>query len=182
MTVDPLQRPARVARRIPGYSRVRRLLVPLVRGNDLLRSIAERLWLTPERRHDGSSSDITPGNLIDGLGARSLPVILIDARGLAGDDLVAVVDEIAELQLLTAGFRPVIVQSHADFGAVRRYGFPVEMMDETDHNQDRSQVPVPSPTWEALRAAYGTALMLELSQAELSDMHRSLLLSFATDS
>lgn len=177
MTVDPLQRPARIARRLPGYSRLRRVLVPLVRGNDVLRRVAERLWLTAgEQRFDGSGTDITAGNLLDGIGRNTLPVVLIDARGLAADALSAVVEEIAELQLLTAGFRPVIIQSHADFSAVRRYGYPAEMM-----NHDR-EAGVPGPTWTFVHRAYRTALVLDVTEPRLSDKHRGLLLSFASDS
>lgn len=177
-SADPLARPARIARRIPGYTRIRRVLVPRVRGNDVLRRAAERLWLTPQPTADGSGSQITAGNLVGGVGRHTLPVVLVDARKLDGPGLGPVLDEIAELQLLTAGFRPVIIQSHPDFAAARRYGYPVELMKVLDPNDSR--IDVPGPTWESLRRTYGSVILLELSATELTDAQRGMLLSLVT--
>lgn len=179
-STDPLARPARIARRIPGYPRLRRLLVPRVRESDVLRRVAERLWLAPQRTADGRGSHITAGNLLGGVGLAALPVLLVDVRRLDGSELGQVLDEIAEIQLLTAGFRPVIIQSHADFSAARRYGYPVELMKVLDPND--SSVDVPGPTWESLMRAYGSALFLEVSTTELTQSQRRILLAFATSS
>ena len=43
----------------------------------------------------------------------------------------AVIDEVAEMQLLGAGFRPVFLLDTPAFGRARSYGYPVELVTPT---------------------------------------------------
>jgi hypothetical protein len=51
-----------------------------------------------------------------------------DAADERGNVIDAVVDEVAELQPLGAGFRPVFLLDTPAFGQARSYGYPVELV------------------------------------------------------
>ncbi len=72
-----------------------------------------------------------PGRLLAGLGVERLPVILVSLVGFAdgiGERAVvsevvdAVIDDVAEMQLLGAGFRPVFLLDTPAFTRARSYG------------------------------------------------------------
>uniref|UniRef100_UPI003979C744 hypothetical protein n=1 Tax=Salmonella sp. SAL4447 TaxID=3159902 RepID=UPI003979C744 len=77
-----------------------------------------------------------PGRLLAGIGVEQLPAVLISLVGLAdgvtangttGRIIDAVIDEVAELQLLGAGFRPVFLLDMPAFSRARSYGYAVEL-------------------------------------------------------
>lgn len=57
-----------------------------------------------------------------------LPVVLINAIGVAGAAIPGVLAQIADLQTRTAGFRPLLLTSTPVFRQVRPYGWPVELV------------------------------------------------------
>lgn len=57
-----------------------------------------------------------------------LPVVLINAIGVAGEAIPGVLAQIADLQTRTAGFRPLLLTSTPAFRQVRPYGWPVELV------------------------------------------------------
>jgi hypothetical protein len=80
---------------------------------------------------------VAPGRLLAGIGVEQLPVVLVSLVGLADDVaenavpgkvIDAVIDEVAELQLLGAGFRPVFLLDTPAFSRVRSYGYAVELV------------------------------------------------------
>lgn len=175
-STDPLAPIARVARRIPGYPLARRLLVPWVRGNAVFRAIAHRLWVT-EVTPDGRGADLTPGNLLAGVGLHALPVVVFVLTGVPETRLDEVVDEIAGIQLVTAGFRPVLLLDRPDFACARKYGFAAELMPSvTEAQQDQVRY------WERIRRAYGTGIVCEVSSEGLSPTQRGFLLSLTHES
>ncbi len=136
MPEDSLQTAARLARRMPGYRWVRRRAVPRIRQSAAARALAHRIF---PGQSDGSGPpvDVAPGRLLAGIGVEQLPVVLVSLVGLADDVaenavrgkvIDAVIDEVAELQLLGAGFRPVFLLDTPAFSPVRSYGYAVELV------------------------------------------------------
>lgn len=175
-STDPLAPMARLARRIPGYPIARRILIPWIRRNTVISAIAHRLWVT-EVTADGRGADLTAGNLLAGVGLQVLPVVMFVLADLPEAQLASVVDEIAGIQLLTSGFRPVLVLGRPDFEAARKYGYAAELMlPAADGQTDQVRY------WERLRHAYGTALVCEVTEGGLTPTQRAFLLSLAHES
>lgn len=128
--LDPLRRGARLVRRVPGYRRLRRTLVPKLRRNRTLRTVAHRIWAVrrTDRRHRVPSSDLTAGSLLGGVGTENLPVVGIIAFEQSVQALGGLVDVVAEEQLLSAAFRPLFVLDQPAFATTRTYGFPTELV------------------------------------------------------
>lgn len=131
---------ARLARRAPGYSYARRTLLPRVRANTTVRGLAKRVFELDAAA--GAIVDLAPGRLLGGIGTERLPVVAILALDVDERALGALVDEVARRQLMTAGFRPVIVSSTTDFVATQRYGFVTELL------VDEESWPYPDRSWQ----------------------------------
>lgn len=113
-------------RQLPGVAAARRRLPPLLRRNKALRLMARRLYGI-----DATApvpSDVAAGRLVDGMGTERLPVVLVVIFGTDSETIEHVADEVARLQVATAGFRPVFVTDVPAFGAFRRYGYPAELL------------------------------------------------------
>ncbi|SDT47444.1 hypothetical protein [Microlunatus soli] len=168
VSADDLLAPmARRARRLPGFPMLRRVVLPRVRQNTTFRAIARKLWAS-DVLPDGRGADLTAGNLLAGTGLEALPVAVFDLSGVPAESIQQVVDSIAELQLLTAGFRPVLVLPTPDFGCARCYGYPAELM-PTAESADRVRF------WQHVRRAYGTSVLYEVGPAGLSATQKSFL-------
>jgi hypothetical protein len=134
------------------------------------------LWVT-EVTPDGRGVDLTAGNLVAGVGLQALPVVIFALADVPETRLESVVDEIAALQLLTAGFRPVLLLDQPDFACARKYGYGAELIPPlSDRQSDQVRY------WERLRRTYGTALVCEVSGDRLSQTQRLFLLSLAHES
>jgi hypothetical protein len=81
--------------------------------------------------------ELAAGRFLAGIGTERLPVILLGLLGLADgiDDntatsevVEAVIDDVAEMQLLGAGFRPVFLLDTPAFNRARSYGYVVELI------------------------------------------------------
>ena len=137
MSEDSLRTAARLARRMPGYRWVRRRAVPRIRQSAAARALAHRMFPSQSSNGSGPPVDVAPGRLLAGVGVEQLPVVLVSLVGLADDVaehsavgkvIDAVIDEVAELQLLGAAFRPVFLLDYPAFSQVRSYGYPVELV------------------------------------------------------
>jgi len=137
------------------------------------RAIARKLWVS-EVLPDGRGADLTAGNLLAGIGLEGLPVAIFVLADVPPELIGEVVDDIARIQLLTAGFRPVLVLPTADFGCARRYGYPAELMPTLP--DPPSQVRF----WRRLRRAYGTTLFCEVGPSGMSVIQRSFLLALSS--
>jgi hypothetical protein len=186
---DPLQTAARLARRMPGYRWVRRRAVPRIRRSAAARAVAHRLFPVRSSGGSGPPADVAAGRLLAGMGVEQLPVILFSLIGLTDGTaenaavskvVDAVIDEVAETQLLGAGFRPVFLLDTPAFGRVRSYGYAVELV-------------MPAAGWVgggvewsdyvgarvgSVRAAYGVSVVICVGGGGLDGVARGVLRSF----
>ena len=81
--------------------------------------------------------ELSAGRLLGSAGTDRLPVILLSLVGLAdgdgrnrpiGDVVDGVIDDVAEMQLLGAGFRPVFLLDTPAFSRARSYGYVAELV------------------------------------------------------
>ena len=175
---DPLRRAARVSRRVPGYRYLRRKLVPRLRRSPAARALAHRIFAVEPR--EGSSvrapSDITAGTLLGGIGVERLPVVLIVLIGTPTNRIGEVAEEVARLQVLGAGFRPVFVVDSPTFAPIRRFGYVIELV------TPRDSWTVEEPWSEYLRrrfasmlSAYGVHVVVTVGSDGLDDGGRATL-------
>lgn len=164
------------AGRLPGVMSARRRLVMRARNSVKLRRLAQRVFAV-----DGAASappDVAPGQVIGGVGTESLPVVLVVVIGADAATLESVVDETARLQIVGAGFRPVIVSDADALAHIRRYGYPSELL------VSRSSWSGP-PTWDEyvrerlalLFAAYRANAAVTIGPGGFDDASRSVLSS-----
>jgi hypothetical protein len=191
---DPLLRAARLARRMPGYYWVRRRAVPRIRRSGAARVLAYRLFAAGA--HVEAPMELAARRLLTGLGTERLPVILLSLVGLTngigtngsrGQVVEAVIDEVAELQLLGAGFRPVFLLDMPAFSRARSYGYLVELV--TPHSAwsaESADWSAESADWSdyiaarvaSMRRAYGVSAMITVGADGLDDAARGVLRSF----
>jgi len=131
---DPLRRAARTARRIPGYRYLRRVVVPRLRRSPAARALAYRIFAVESGRRTsaGGWSDVTAGNLLGGIGLERLPVVLLVLIGTPTDRIAQIVEEVATMQVLGAGFRPIFVIDSPTFAPIRRFGYLAELITPRD--------------------------------------------------
>jgi hypothetical protein len=186
---DPLLTAARLARRMPGYRWVRRRTVPRIRRNRAARALAYRLFSAGSTAYVQAPPELAAGRLLAGLGTERLPVILLslvgltngmDTNGSSGQVVDDVIDEIAEIQLLRAGFRPVFLLDTPAFSRARSYGYLVELV------TPRTAWSGESADWSdyvsarvaSMAKAYGLSAMITVGPDGLNDAARGVLRSF----
>ncbi|MVA77759.1 hypothetical protein GC722_17315 [Auraticoccus sp. F435] len=170
---DPLVRAARLARRVPGYRRARRAVVPRLRRSSLLRTLAHRLWAVrkSDRRGGVASSDITAGSLLGGVGTENLPVLGILALGVPAEALTEVVDEVAQEQLLQASFRPVFVVDQPAFAVTRRFSYVTELVLPRDGWVDEAPwLEYLARRLDSVQETYGVSSWLRVPPGGLDDV------------
>jgi hypothetical protein len=179
---------------MPGYYWVRRRAVPRIRRSGAARVLAYRLFAAGA--HVEAPLELAAGRLLTGLGTERLPVILLSLVGLtngigtngsSGQVVEAVIDEVAELQLLGAGFRPVFLLDMPAFSRARSYGYLVELV--TPHSAwsaESADWSAESADWSdyiaarvaSMRRAYGVSAMITVGADGLDDAARGVLRSF----
>ena len=120
------RRLVKVTRRVPGYRRLRRLVLLRIQQSTIVRALVKQVF--PLQATMTAPVDVTPGRVITGDGTRALPVIAVVMVGLPDEKVYAVVDEVAELQLLGAGFRPVLISDSPILSAALQFGYPLELL------------------------------------------------------
>jgi hypothetical protein len=185
---DSLQTAARLARRMPGYRWVRRRAVPRIRQSAAARALAHRMFPS-QANGSRPPADVAPGRLLAGIGVEQLPVVLVSLVGLAdhvaenavrGKVIDAVIDEVAELQLLGAGFRPVFLLDTPAFSRVRSYGYAVELVTAA---ATWSGEPADWPEYigarvASMRRTYGVSAVVTVGPGGLDNPARGLLRSY----
>jgi hypothetical protein len=189
---DPLRTAARLARRMPGYRWIRRRAVPRIRQSAAARALAYRLFALESRMSTASVEpplELAAGRLLGGVGTERLPVVLLSLVGLADGNgknpavdgtVDAVIDDVAELQLLGAGFRPVFLLDALLFSRARSYGYVVELVTA------RTAWPGEPADWSEYLAArvasmtntYGVSAVITVGPDGLDDVGRAVLRSF----
>jgi hypothetical protein len=186
---DQLQSVARLARRMPGYRWVRRRAVPRIRRSAAARALAGRMFPPESPRGSGPPADVAAGRLLAGLGVEQLPVVLLSLVGLTdgtADNAAiskvvdAVIDEVAETQLLGAGFRPVFHLDTPAFTRARSYGYLAELI--TPRSAWVSE-PLEWSEYVGARIAsmtttYGVSAVITVGPDGLDDVARGVLRSF----
>jgi len=133
--------------------------------------------------------ELAAGRLLGGVGTERLPVVLLSLVGLADGNgknpavdgtVDAVIDDVAELQLLGAGFRPVFLLDALLFSRARSYGYVVELVTA------RTAWPGEPADWSEYLAArvasmtntYGVSAVITVGPDGLDDVGRAVLRSF----
>jgi hypothetical protein len=177
---------------MPGYYWVRSRAAPRIRRSGAARALAYRLFEAGARgstAHVEAPLELAAGRLLAGLGTERLPVILLSLVGVTNGTganasssqvVDAVIDEVAEMQLLGAGFRPVFLLDMPAFSRARSYGYLVELL--TPRNAWSGE----SADWSDYVAArvasmmrtYGVSAMITVGPDGLGDAARGVLRSF----
>jgi hypothetical protein len=117
--------------RIPGYRTLSRRLVPT-----MSRSAAGRRMLSLARVGLGRGSEggvlpsigITAGAHLGTAESERLPILAVLALECPDDTLAEALDRLATAQVLTGGFRVLVVSDRPVFGVTRRHGYPLELL------------------------------------------------------
>jgi hypothetical protein len=116
----------------------------------------------------GGSVFLSGGRLVAGHGLDNLPVVLVSLVGAADDDVPELLERVAQEQVLTGGFRPVVVLDSDHFAEVRQYGWPV------DHVVPERAWPHAEVAWRdylrervrGMRRGYGAVALVELAEPD----------------
>jgi len=156
---------ARRARSLPGQRTLGRLALRL-RTSSGVRKVVSRAFDFDDSGIGGTVF-LRAGHVIGGVGLDSLPVILVSLVDAPAEDVPELVDALAQEQLLTGGFRPVVVLDTDGFATVRQYGYPV------DHVVARADWPGNDSSWQTyltrrfqhMRRDYSAAGFVDLGRA-----------------
>ncbi|HLR92898.1 MAG TPA: hypothetical protein VK053_00090 [Jiangellaceae bacterium] len=120
---------ARRVRAVPGYPVVRRRAIRTVRRSPTARQIVKRVFDIDDGG-DGWAppTDVAAGRVLGGVGTEALPVVLVVMLEPEPDIIGPTLEQIAQLQLMGAGFRPVVLSDVPLFPATRPFGYPVELV------------------------------------------------------
>lgn len=173
-----MSRHSRIALRLgsaPGSRYARRTLLPRVRANPTVRTLAKRILGLDAASN--RATDLASGDLLVGLGTESVPVLVVVAFDTSPEILDTMVDEIARQQLLSAGFRPVFVLSSPDFHAPRRYGYVSEFVvpEKSWPHSDRPWREYVQERLAAIITRYNCTATLHAGPDGLTDTQRLLL-------
>jgi len=116
----------------------------------------------------GGSVFLSPGNLLGGHGLDNLPVVLVSLVGAPSQEVPQLLEAVAQEQVLTGGFRPLVVLDSDHFAEVRRYGYPVDFV-VPEHAWHDDQTPWRDYFRERLRSmrrGYGAVAFVDLSDKD----------------
>lgn len=157
---------ARFARRVPVGRQATRRMIERLRSSPTARKVVSRIFDFDDSGIGGTVF-VGAGNVIAGQGLDNLPVILVNLVGAHGHDVPDLVEEVAQEQLLTGGFRPVFLIDGDYFSIIRQYGYPVE------HVIDRNSWSEEAGSWQEylaqrlrqMRRVYSASGMVDLVHA-----------------
>jgi hypothetical protein len=135
------------------------------------------------------AADVAAGRLVAGFGIEQLPVVLLSLIGLtdgttdnaaASKVVDALIDDVAEMQLLGAGFRPVFLLDTPAFSRARSYGYVVELV------TPRTAWAGESMAWSeyvgarvaSMTTIYAVSAVIAVGPEGLDDVARGVLRSF----
>ncbi|USQ76316.1 hypothetical protein [Ornithinimicrobium cryptoxanthini] len=117
---------ARQVRRVPAAESVALRALTGLRESQLAREVVSRTMDLDEGV--GGTVFVAAGHQLAGQGLDNVPVVILSLVDAPPAQLPDLLEEIAREQLLTGGFRPVLVVSGDHFTAVREFGWPVELV------------------------------------------------------
>lgn len=127
--------------------------------------------------------EVTSGRILAGAGADQLPVIGFAMIDMSEDDVRRTIAELAEHQLLSASFKPLLILDQPVFGAARAFGYPAELIIPAGHWQgsqaDRANYL--QGRLDSLRDSYGCAGVVRIPASGLGDFGRAQVDSLAAE-
>ena len=117
----------RRARRVPRAEAAALKVASSLRGNQLARTAVSRAF-DMDLEGIGGTVFVDGGNLLAGEGLDNVPVVVLSLVGTPAELVGERLEEIGLEQVLTGGFRPVLIIDGDHFGAVREFGWPVELV------------------------------------------------------
>lgn len=174
MSTPPTGRAARlaatVARRVRGNATAERLagrVTGRLRDSRTAREVVSRVF-DLDVTGVGGSVFLSAGRLVAGHGTDNLPVVLVSLVGAPDGDVPTILERVAQEQVLTGGFRPVVLLDSDHFAEVRQYGYPVDFLVPEAAWTD-PQVPWRDYFRERLRSMrqhYGAVALVELTEPD----------------
>lgn len=157
----------RRSRRMPRTQAAVRKVASGLRSNQLARTAISRAF-DMDLEGVGGTVFIDGGNLLAGDGLDNVPVVVLSLVGVSPDLVPERLEEIGREQLLTGGFRPIIVIDGDHFAAVREYAWPVELVlsaqqwdDQPDLRDDEGWEAYLTRRYQSIRRNYRAAALLE---------------------
>lgn len=157
----------RRVRRMPRAEQTALKVATALRGNQLARTAVSRTF-DMDLEGIGGTVFLHGGTLLAGQGLDNVPVVVLSLIGTPEEDVPERLAQIGQEQLLTAGFRPVLVVDGDHFAAIRPYGWPVELVLSQDR-WDQEESLQDETGWDAylvrrlqeIRRNYRAAALLE---------------------
>lgn len=151
-----------------------------VQANATVRAATHRLLASSRMRV--VPVDVAAGNLLASADASRLPVVLVILLGADSATIHRTVDEVADAQHRTAGFRPVFVTNSPAMAAARRYRYPAELLVSEDAWHPDQQGGVPWHEYATHRidlmlTAYGATASVTVGPTGLDHAARLMLQS-----
>lgn len=157
----------RRARRVPRAEAAALKVASTLRGNQLARTAVSRAF-DMDLEGIGGTVFVDGGNLLAGEGLDNVPVVVLSLVGTPTDVVAERLDQIGQEQVLTGGFRPVLIIDGDHFAAVREFGWPVELVlsreqwDAEAHLRDETGWEAYlTRRYQAIRRNYRAAALLE---------------------
>lgn len=172
---------ARSARRIPLGEQTAARVLGRIRKSATARKVVSRVF-DFETSGDAPTVFLSSGNVLSGEGRDNLPVVLVSLLGASPNVIAERLDYLAQEQLLTAGFRPVVLIDADHFAAVRQYGWPVEHLISHSRwaTQDQGWFDYMATRFHQLRTTYSAKTIVDLVHAPTVASH--ILRSFSVQS
>lgn len=172
MSRTPVSRAARLAtalaRRVrtnPGAERLGGQVAGRLRDSKTAREVVSRVFDLDVTV--GGSVFLSAGDLLAGHGLDNLPVVLVSLVGADTDDIPSLLEAVAQEQVLTGGFRPVIVLDSDHFADVRRYGYPVDhIVAEQAWQGEEPWRDYFRERLRSMRRGYGAVALVDLSEPD----------------
>ena len=157
----------RRARRVPRLEAAALRVADVLRDNQLARTAVSRAF-DMDLEGIGGTVFVEGGNLLSGQGLDNVPVVILSLVGTPPELVGERLEQIGREQLLTGGFRPILVIDGDHFAAVREFGWPIELV-LSRAQWDADELVRDESGWEAyltrrlqaIRRNYRAAALLE---------------------
>lgn len=119
---------ARWVRAAPGYRLVVREILPQVRHNAVLNDLVSRVFASGTHRAGQAQVPFRGGIHLTGSDVPLLPVVGLVMLGADREQLVNLMDQLADVQRRTRGFRPLLLVDTPAFAEARRHGYVIDLL------------------------------------------------------
>lgn len=119
---------ARWMRGAPGYRLIVREILPRVRHNALLNDLVSRVFASGTHRAGQTLVPFRGGTHLTGSDVPLLPVVGFVMLGADQEQLVSLMDQLADVQRRTRSFRPLLLVDRPAFAEARRHGYVIDLL------------------------------------------------------